>query len=325
MKRREFITLIGGAAASWPFSAMAQQSMPVIGFLSSGSPESSLASTEAFRHGLGTLGYVEGHNVAIEYLWSNGQYARLPAFAADLASRRVSMIFAGGPPAAIAAKEATATIPIVFTSGGDPVETGLVASLNKPGGNITGISLLTAALEAKRLGLLREILPNPATIAVLVNPKYPGAAEQLRDLEGSARQIGQRILVLNASTAAEIDTAFAAIAQKKPGGLLVCADPFFSGRRQQIVLLATRSGVPAIYERREVAEAGGLMSYGISISNGYRQAGMYAGRILKGERPADLPVIQSAVFELIVNLVTAKALAITVPPGLLARADEVIE
>ena len=325
MKRRQFITLLGGAAVGWP-AVHAQQALPVIGFLNNQGLGGRTHQVDAFRRGLGEKGYVEGKNVAIEYRWAENQYDRLPALAADLVRRQVAVIVAtGGAPTARAAKAATATIPIVFTAGSDPVQDGLVDSLNRPGGNVTGVSFLTDALGAKRLGQLREIIPRTATVAVLINPQGPDAQNQLKDVPAAAQSIGQSIHIVNASTQDEVDAAFATISKLQAGGLLVGADPFFNDRRHQIVALAARPSFPAIYELREFVVAGGLMSYGASITDAYRQAGVYAGRILKGEKPSDIPVIQSTKFEFVINLKTAKSLGLQIHPQLLATADEVIE
>jgi putative tryptophan/tyrosine transport system substrate-binding protein len=327
MQRREFITLLGGVAAAWPLAAQAQQpSMPVIGSLSSLAPGPAAHQVVAFRQGLSEIGFTEGVNVVIEYRWADGQYDRLPAMAADLAGRRVAVIVAsGGEPAALAAKAATSTIPIVFVIGGDPVKVGLVASLNRPGANITGVTLLTNSIEAKRLGLLRELVPNATTLAMLVNPTFPTAETQVSDAQVAARTFGQQIHVLNVSNERDFDAVFASLAQLRADALLVSSDPFLNSRRDQIVARVAQQALPAIYEWREFAAAGGLMSYGTSLSATYRQVGVYTGRVLKGEKPSDMPVIQPTKFELVINLKTAKTLGLTLPSGVLSIADEVIE
>jgi putative tryptophan/tyrosine transport system substrate-binding protein len=326
MRRREFITLLGGAAP-WPLAARAQQSaMPVIGFLSSRSPGESAYVVTAFHRGLREGGYSEGQNVGIEYRWAEGQYDRLPALAADLVRSRVTLIAStGGVVAAIAAKQATSTIPIVFTVGDDPIKHGLVASFNRPGGNVSGIYNFISAMEAKRFGLLRETVPTAGSIAVLLNPNYPGFDVQLKDLQEAARAVGQQVQVFKASSEADIHAAFRAVARLPAVALLVGADPFFNGRREQLVTLSAHYGIPAMYELREYALAGGLISYGTNLADAYRHVGSYAARVLKGDKPADLPVEQSSKFELVINLKTAKALRLTIPAGVLAIADEVIE
>jgi ABC-type uncharacterized transport system substrate-binding protein len=326
MRRREVITLLGGAAA-WPVVARAQQpAMPVVGFMAGSSPSALSQQVAAFREGLKETGFIEGMNVAVEYRYGEGQLDRFPALASDLVRRQVAVLVAsGGPTGVLAAKQASTTIPIVFSIGSDPVEIGLVASLNRPGGNITGVYQFTAGLEAKRLGLLQEMVPKARTIAVLLNPNYAPAENQLRDVQEAATRLGVRLVVVRADTEEEFNAAFSTIIQQKAGALLVCASPFFNSRRQQLVLRATRHTLPAMYEWREFAAAGGLMSYGTSLADAYRQTGVYAGRILKGEKPADLPVVQVTKFEFVINLNAAKALGLDLPPTLLARADEVIE
>jgi putative tryptophan/tyrosine transport system substrate-binding protein len=327
MKRRAFITLLGGTAAAWPLVAYAQQSvMPVIGFMSSRSPEDSVHLLEAFRRGLKEGGFSEGQNVAIEFRWARGQYDLLPAMAADLVSRRVNVLTtAGGEPSALAAKRATSTIPIVFGLGSDPISIGLVESWNRPGGNATGVTLLTRLMEPKRLGLLRDLVPGVPLIGVLLNPSFPSTERQLQDIEEAARSIDQRIVVAKASTDAELDAAFAALVKEGVGALLVCADPYFDTRRDRIVGFAQRQRLPAIYQFREYAVAGGLLSYGVSITDAYQQYGVYTANILKGAKPADLPVLQPTKFELVINLKTAKTLGIKISDNLLSLADEVIE
>jgi len=325
IKRREFITLLG-CAAMWPLAARAQQSIPVIGFLHSASPGPFASAVVAFRQGLSETGYIEGQNVAIEYRWAEGQYDRLPALASDLVGRKVKVIvaMAGNGPAQ-AAKAATASIPIVFVSGGDPVSGGLVASFNRPGGNVTGVSWIATALVPKQLELLRRSARNPAVIGALVNPTYPDHNLQLHELQEAGATIGQQIDVARAGTARDIDTAFASLVQQGAGALIVANDPFFLNRRDQIVALAARHTTPTMYFSREFTAAGGLLSYGASPIDAARQGGIYAGKILKGEKPADLPVIQSTKFEFVINLKTAKALGLEIPPTVLALADEVIE
>jgi putative ABC transport system substrate-binding protein len=323
MRRRDFITLLGSGAA-WPVAARAQQTaLPVIGFLSPASNDPGMVT--AFGKGLGETGFIEGRNVAIEYRWANNDAARLPGLAADLVRRRVDvMIVTNSTPAILAAKNATSTIPVIFSSGADPVQAGFVASLNRPGGNLTGVSTLNIELEPKRLGLLRELLPRARRIGLLVNPTNPNTESVIRDVKASASAVGFEIEVLTASSNRDIDTAFAGSAQRRPDGLLVSPNALFLNRRVQLAILAARQAIPAIYSYRENVEVGGLMSYG-TPSTDLHQVGIYAGRILKGEKPADLPVIQATKFELVVNLQTAKTLGIDIPHTLLAIADEVIE
>ncbi|HEY8872724.1 MAG TPA: ABC transporter substrate-binding protein [Stellaceae bacterium] len=334
MKRREFMLLLGGAMGAARTARAQQEVMPpivapprhvIIGYLGGTAPGPYAAYVAAFRQGLSDTGYVEGPNLAIEFRWAEGHYDRLPALAADLVGRQVDVIVtSGGAPSALAAKRATATSPIVFTSG-DPVAEGLVASLARPGGNLTGVSVFTGELMPKRFQLLSELVPRARVIALLVNPKNPYTDSMIRDVEDAARAKGVQLPVLKASSEGEIDVAFAALAQLQAGALVVGADPFFLSRRVQLVALASRDAVPAIYEWREFTAEGGLMSYGSSLPGAFRQVGVYAGRILKGEKPADLPVQQPTRFELVINLKTATALGLTVPPVLLAESDEVIE
>jgi ABC-type uncharacterized transport system substrate-binding protein len=325
VRRRELIALLG-AAAAWPLPARAQQpAMPEIGYLHTASPGPFAPFVAAFRQGLRESGYIEGQNVAIEYRWAEGRYDRLPAMAAELAGRPVALIVAqGGAPAALAAK-ATGTIPIVFSMGADPVKEGLVASLSRPGGNVTGVSVLTTQLAAKRLEIMREVVPTAGVIAMLFNPTNIANVDQLRDAQEAAGALGLRIHVLEVSRAEDFEPAFATIARLGIGALLISADAYYHSQRERIVSLAARHAVPAIYEWREFAEAGGLMSYGTNLADSYRLVGLYAGRILKGAKPADLPVMQATTVELVVNLKTAKALGLAIPLPLLGRADEVIE
>jgi putative tryptophan/tyrosine transport system substrate-binding protein len=326
MRRREFITLLGGAAAALPFGVRAQQPMPVVGFVNASSPGPLRQQIAAFREGLKDSDYVEGQNVAVEYRWAEGRYDRLPALVADLVRQQVSVIVSGGgAPAVLAAKAATTTIPIVFSLGADPVGLGVVVSLNRPGGNITGVYQFTSGLEAKRLGLLHEMIPKATPIAVLVNPNFADAENQLRDVEEAAARLEVQLVIVRANAESDFDAAFSTLVRQRAGALLVCSSPFFNGRREQLVVLAARHAVPAIFEWRDFAAAGGLMSYGTSLADAYRQVGVYAGQILRGAKPVDLPVVQSTKFELVINLSTAKALGLEVPPTLAARADEVIE
>jgi putative tryptophan/tyrosine transport system substrate-binding protein len=326
MRRRELLTLLGGSAVFWPLATRAQQARPVIGYLNGASAAEFPHLLAGFRRGLIEIGYAEGRNVTIEYRYADGRYDRLPALAADLVNRDVSVIVAtAGTPTIRAAKAATSKIPIVFVIGGDPVAFGIVASMSRPGGNITGITLVSSETAAKRLGLLLELIPANAVIAVLANPNNPVSEPQLKELQTAARSLGRELFVLNASTESDLATAFAMIEEKHIGGLLVAADPFFDDRRAQIVSLATKYKVPACYVRIDFVKEGGLMSYGPDATDAFRQAGIYAGRILKGEKPADLPVMQPTKFELSINLSTAKSLGLTVPPTLIARADQVVE
>jgi len=324
MRRRELLLLLGGAVtASRPLQAQ-QKAMPVIGFLGSTSLDPNAPFTAAFRQGLSEAGYVEGQNVTIEYLWAEGHYDRLPALAADLVGRNVDVIVAGGTTAVLAAKNATSTIPIVFNAA-DPVEFGLVASLARPGGNLTGVSMMNTELMAKRVELLSELVPQARVIALLVNPNNPGAERIIREVPEAPRAKEAQLQILKAGTESEIDAAFATFVQLHAGALVVQADPLFGRRREQLVALASRHAVPTIYDWREFVAVGGLISYGPSRSAAIRQVGIYVGKILNGAKPADLPVQQPTTFELVVNLQTAKALGLTVPPSILARADEVIE
>ena len=327
MKRRAFMTLLGGAAAAWPLAARAQQAgIPVVGVLYSGSSEMFSTLMAAFRQGLDEAGYVEGRNVALEIRLADGHYDRLPSLAAELVRRQVAVIVtAGGQNSAFAAKASTATIPIVFTTGGDPVRSGLIVSLNRPGGNVTGVTNLTAELEPKRLEILRELVPAAQRIAVLVNPAYQDVQLRVEEIQAAGRAFSKQIQVLQASTESAIGTAFAELAERRAGALLVSSDPFFFSRRQEIVALAAQYAVPAIYQWREFAQIGGLISYGASRNYAQREAGVYVGKILRGARPSDLPVQQAVKLELVINLNTAKTLDLEIPPTLLATADEVIE
>jgi putative tryptophan/tyrosine transport system substrate-binding protein len=325
LPRREFIALLGGAAA-WPIRARAQQAaVPLVGFMSSGFPAPLRRQIAAVHEGLREVGYIDGQSVMLEFRFAEGQLDRFPAFAAELVRRQVAVLMTTSPAGALAAKQATTTIPIVFSVGDDPIKSGIVDSLHRPGGNLTGVYQFASGLEAKRLNLLHDLVPHVTTIAALVHARNPGAETQVRDLQEAASRLDVQLVVLAANTESDFATAFATLVERRAGALVVCASPFFNGRRQQLVLMATRHTVPAIYEWRDFAEAGGLMSYGASLNEAYRQAAVYAGRILKGAKPADLPVVQSTKFEFVINLNAAKALGLDVPPTLLARADEVIE
>jgi putative ABC transport system substrate-binding protein len=326
--RRKFLaTLLGGAAAAWSLAARAQQAaMPVVGFLSTRSPQDAAHLVTAFHRGLSESGFVDGQNLTIDFRWAEGQYDRLPALAAGLVCRPVKVIAAtGGEPAPLAAKAATATIPIVFAVGGDPVRSGLVASYGRPGGNITGVSILTRTLEAKRIGLVREVVPRAATIGFLMNPTFPAVEAQLADIQEAVRNHGIQLQLLRASTDQAIDAAFETVARERIPALVIGADPFFDTRRAKLATLAAKQAVPTMFHLREYAEAGGLMSYGIDLPDVYRQVGAYVGRILKGAKPADLPVLQPTKFELMINLKTAKALGLSIPPDVLSLADGLIE
>jgi putative ABC transport system substrate-binding protein len=324
--RRRFLTLLSGAAVAWPIAARAQQpAMPVIGFLNGASPEGYALYAAAFRQGLKEAGYIDGQNVTIDYRWAEGRYERLPTQAADLVHRQVSVIAATSTPAMLVAKAATSTIPIVFTTGADPVQLGFVASLNQPGGNTTGVSFFTSEMGSKQAALVRELIPAAAHVGLLVNPNFPATDAQTRDVTTAASAIGFQIDVMQASDSREIETAFGALVRNRADALLVGSDPFFVSRRLQIATLTARHAIPAVYPVHDFADAGGLISYGASQTEAYRQAGIYTGKIIKGAKPADLPVMRSTKFELVINLPTARAIGLEIPPTLLARADEVIE
>ena len=326
MKRREFITLLGGVAAAWPLTAQAQQPLPVIGFLNSSSPDGYAPMASAFRQGLKETGYVDGHNVAIEYRWAEGRNDRLPSFVADLVQRKVNVIAATTTAAALAAKAATTTIPIVFETTADPVQLGLVASLNLPGGNVTGVTQTNMEIAPKRLELLHELVPTASVMALLVNPTDPALAESAtKELQEAASILGLKLHVMQASTDRDFDAVFAKLIQLRAGGLVIGSDPFFTSRSQQLAKLTVDHAVPAVYQFREFAVAGGLLSYGAAITDAYRLAGNYTGRVLRGDKPADLPVQQATKIEMIINLKTAKALGLNVPNPLIGRADELIE
>jgi len=326
MKRREFMALLGGAAATWPLATAAQTAMPVVGYIGSGLPDDQVSLVNATRQGLKEAGYTEGRNFSMEFRWAEGHYDRLPALATELVKRQVALIIAaGGSDPGRAAKAATSSIPIVFITAADPVRTGLVTSLSRPEANVTGISMIGSALEAKRLELLHELLPQASNIGVLINPNYPAAKLQMQEVQEATARLGVQAVVLNASTEAEIDAAFAAFVQQKVAAVLLANDPYFGSQREKLAALATRHRLPAISFRREFPEAGGLLSYGPQFADGYREAGIYAGKILSGTRPADLPVMQPTRFELVVNLKAAKAIGLSISESFLLRADEIIE
>jgi putative ABC transport system substrate-binding protein len=325
IRRREFIFTLGGTAATWPLAARAQKAMPVVGYLSSLTQADSVHFDAAFRRGLSEMGYGEGRNVSIEYRWITDRYGPLPGMAVDLVQHHVAVIVALGPPAVLAVKAATATIPIVFVTGADPIKFGFVASFNRPGGNITGIWMVTTVLAEKRLQLMHELLPKAESIALLVNPTSPVAEPQTRDAQGAARALSLKLSVVSAVTENDFDQVFATLVQQRADALFVSSDPFFSSRHEHLVALAARHAIPTLYEFREFVEAGGLMSYGTVLRDGYYKGGIYAGRILKGAKPADLPVEQVNKLELVINLKTAKTLGLEIPPNLLALTDEVIE
>ena len=322
MRRRDFIAAVGGALAM-PLAARAQQPSPMVGFASNSS--TLRRALAGFEDGLKEAGYIAGQNVSVEYRFAEGQFDRFPAFISEFIRRNASVIVTTSNAGALAAKKATSTIPVVFSIGDDPVKLGIVPNLNRPSGNLTGVYQFTTGLEGKRLGLLHEMVPKAAMLGVLIHPNYAPSESQLRDVQEAAARLNVKLVIVRANAEGEFDAAFSSVAQQKAGAILVCASPFFNSRRQQLVLLAARHGLPAIYEWREFAEAGGLMSYGTRLADAYRQAGLYAGRVLRGDKPADLPVVQVTTFEFVVNLSTVKALGIEVPPMLIARADEVIE
>jgi len=326
MRRREFLGVLGGAAATWPLVARAQQSaMPMVGFAISGSPGTMRLALAGFEDGLKEAGYIAGQNVTVEYRFAEGQFDRFPGFISEFIQRKAFVIVTTSTAGALAAKKATSTIPIVFSTGDDPVKLGIVPSLNRPGGNLTGVYQFASGLEGKRLGLLHEMVPHASTLGVLLHPNFGSFQTQLRDVQEAAARLGVKLIATRANAESEFDAAFSTITQQKAAAILVGASPFFNIRRQQLVVLAARHGLPAIYEWREFVEAGGLMSYGTRLADAYRQAGAYAGRVVKGDKPADLPVVQATKFEFVINLSTAKALGIEVPPPLSARADEIIE